>query len=734
MKKYSILLAFSLLLGLILVACGTETQVDTSAIDAANEAAATAEAMAAAAQADADAAQAALEEAQAAAEAAAGDEEAMAELEAQLEAAEDAQAEAEAAAAAAEEQAAAEAAAAAAAAEEAASAASEPVFSGQLPVDVPRDEVFVVDQIFRYGVAGNYNIWQTAGTTPHRHAMMNETLWITDQETGERIYDAAISDPIYNDDFTQMTVELRDNIYWSDGVQFSADDLIYTVDTLQTVPELGQSGWGVQLGQFLDSVEKVDDFTVQFNLNQTNPRFHSMFEARWNGVYMMPKHIMENVEDLGTWTFDDTVVLGNYVPIQFDPDGFWELYERREDWDRSPAGVITGKPGPKYVLTIFYGDSTRKAIAMSRGELDVFFDADFEAFASVIDATSSARSWYTDFPWAYPNEVSSRQLAFNLDREPYDNKDVRWALALALDIVTLQTEYIGGVAKVTPMPIPPTASLTAFYLDPMEQWLQDLEIEIAPGEMYQPYDPTVPDQIAEWAEGQGYVVPGTPREVFGTGWWKYDVDAAEQLLLSNGFSRDGNGNWLLPSGETWVIELQSPPDENDAFRMANGAADMWTEFGITVNLSGLERSVWEQNNFVGEFDISTPWTSFALANGDSWSEIRGWHPDFYAPLGEDYRNAGGTNLERLNDPQVGEYIDSMVNVTPDNPQNQEIVTDFLKYWVENQFNITAISFKKFVTWDERFYTGFPTSENPEYMPLYWFQGGKMAVQSLEPVQ
>jgi peptide/nickel transport system substrate-binding protein len=47
--------------------------------------------------------------------------------------------------------------------------------------------------------------------------------------------------------------------------------------------------------------------------------------------------------------------------------------------------------------------------------------------------------------------------------------------------------------------------------------------------------------------------------------------------------------------------------------------------------------------------------------------------------------------------------------------------------------ITPISFKKFVTWDERYWTGFPTSENPKYMPLYWFQGGKFTFQSLEPV-
>ena len=165
-------------------------------------------------------------------------------------------------------------------------------------------------------------------------------------------------------------------------------------------------------------------------------------------------------------------------------------------WERTPAGIIVGKPGPEHVLTIFYGDSAKKAIAMSRHELDVFFDVDFEAFETVLDTTPTARSWYTEFPWAYPNEVSTRQFVFNQETDPiYANKDVRWALALAIDIVDLQTEYIGGVAKVTTMPIPPTASLSAIYLDPMEEWLQNLEIEIEAGEKYKPYDPTVPERL-----------------------------------------------------------------------------------------------------------------------------------------------------------------------------------------------------------------------------------------------
>lgn len=605
----------------------------------------------------------------------------------------------------------------------------------QLPVDVPREEVFVADQIFRYSVIDNYNFWVNGPHEPHRHALMMETFWYRDAETGERINGAAASDPIYNEDFTQLTVDLRDNIYWSDGVQFTADDVVYTVELLKSNPELAKGGWSAEFNNTLDSIEKTGDFSVQFNLNQPAPRFHTLFETRWNGVYMMPKHIFETVEDPVTFTFSEPVVLGAYNVVEADPNGYWELFERREDWERTPAGIVVGKPGPKYVLTVFYGDSTKKAIAMSRGDLDVFFDVDFEAFQTVLDTTPTARSWYKEFPWAYPNEIDVRHFVFNQEADPvYANKDVRWALALALDIVELQTEYIGGVAKVTVMPVPPTSALSAKYLEPLEEWLLNLEIEVAPGEMYKPYDPTIPDQIAAWAEDQGYTVPGAPREVFGTGWWKYDPETAEKLLLKNGFTRDGSGKWLKPDGTPWTLEIQSPPDENDAFRMANAAADMWSDFGIDVNLLGLERSVWDQNNAVGQFEVSTPWYSFVLASGDSWPQTRGWHPDLYVPKGEDSRSTGGSNIARINDPKVGELIDAMVPVNPDSEENVAITTDLLKHWVEQMYFITPIAFKKFVTWDERYWTSFPTSEDPKYMPLYWFQGGKFAFQGLEPVQ
>ena len=78
-----------------------------------------------------------------------------------------------------------------------------------------------------------------------------DALWYIDPDAGvDGVWDNALAaeSPIYNDDFTQMTVKLREGLYWSDGVEFSADDLYYTVDLLKNTP--GMQNQGFVRGQY----------------------------------------------------------------------------------------------------------------------------------------------------------------------------------------------------------------------------------------------------------------------------------------------------------------------------------------------------------------------------------------------------------------------------------------------------------------------------------------------------
>ena len=62
---------------------------------------------------------------------------------------------------------------------------------------------------------------------------------------------------------------------------------------------------------------------------------------------MMPKHIFETVEDPDHLHLTNPpVVLGRTTVPETDPNGYWELFTRRDDWQRTPAGIIVGNPGP----------------------------------------------------------------------------------------------------------------------------------------------------------------------------------------------------------------------------------------------------------------------------------------------------------------------------------------------------------------------------------------------------
>ena len=456
-------------------------------------------------------------------------------------------------------------------------------FAQSGPSDVPRKQTLILEN--PEGTiknAGWFNIWavNAGGRSTGLQQLAMDTLWYIDPDHGlDSAWDNSLAaePPIYNADFTEMTVKLRPGIFWSDGVEFTADDVLFTVNTHLNTKGLERSAL-VQLN--VDNVSAPDKNTVVFKLKKPNSRFHTIFTVRWNALWIMPKHVFEGKDPL---KFDNNppVVLGAYTLHGYDPNGQWFTWQKREDWQRTTLARF-GEPGPRYVTYLDPGPPDKRVIAQLNHELDVIHDTSPEGVFTLVKQSPKSKGWFDGFPYGHPDPTLA-QVIFNHQNPKFQNADVRWALALAIDIKAVAMAGYRGAATLSAIAVPPTGTHPEDYHKPMQDWLAGYELDTGK-KVIKPFDPTIGQQIADMLRpSMGDEVPTDPAQIaasFGNGWWKQDLEAAAQLLERAGFTRRGN-DWYMPDGQRFSIKLVVEGEARPVMtRGGSMIAEQWRRFGI----------------------------------------------------------------------------------------------------------------------------------------------------------
>jgi peptide/nickel transport system substrate-binding protein len=599
----------------------------------------------------------------------------------------------------------------------------EPTMAPEAVADVlgtfPRRETLIARQLTgRNGTPDNFNL--AVGWKNNDRGIQNladEPLWSVDFATGDIINGLADGDPTYNADFTELTVPLRQGVAWNDGEPFTAADVVYTVETL-----IQYEGFNVH-SYFVDNVASVtaeDDYTVKFVLNQPNSRFHTTFLDRWGCTRMFPKHIFEKEADPVQFAFNPYVGCGPYKLHSYDPQGFWTAWERREDWDKSPTGMMYGEPQPKYIILQAFDNEGAQILSQLNHQLDVA-ELSADGLKALLAQSDTSRAYQPTFPYVVNNDPCITGIRFNTARPPFDNVDVRWALTLAIDIVEYTAIAVDSSGTLSPVHVPHLGPYPRDYIAPMQEWLKEFTIDVGDGETFAPYDPDSPTRIAEAAKSRGYVFPDTQEfleQAFGLGWYKFAPDIAEKLLLKNGFTRDEDDMWLLPDGTPWKIAfMHGTTLTNHDARNGAAAVQQWKKFGIDAELfittegDGLQAT--------GDYDLSGSWPSREPwgAGPDLYRVLDEWNSAYIKPVGE--RTQG--HFSRWSTPEMDAIIKELRETDPfDTEATIAVGIKGLQEAVKNMPGIPTYGYIGFVGWDEYYWTNWPGSENAYCQPYtHW---------------
>lgn len=596
---------------------------------------------------------------------------------------------------------------------------------------LPRSETFIAGILTgRVGTPDNFNEW--VGWKSRDRGMQNlanEPLWSVDFATGKIIPGLASGDPVYNAGFTSVTIPLREGVAWNDGEPFTSADVVFTVEELMKYDGFSAHNF------FVDNVAKVsapDAKTVVFELKQSNSRFHTTFLDRWGCTWIMPKHIFEKQADPITFKFDPFIGCGPYKLHSYDPGGYWTVWEKRADWDKSPTGILFGEPKPKYIVFQAFANEGAKILAQLTHQLDAV-DLSSEGLKAALAQGKSNRGYQPTFPWVVNNDPALTGLTFNTARAPYDKADVRWALLLAIDIVEYTGQATDGTGTLSPVHVPSLGSYPKDYIEPMQQWLSDLTLDLGNGETFKPYDPQAPQRVLAYVKDRGYVVSedaASVAQTFGLGWYKFSPEAATKLLEKNGFTKNADGKWLLPDGTPWKIEVVCRSDTSHlSFKNAAAAVQQWKKFGIdAVQVPSDQSSTLAQN---GDYDVSGEWPAQEPwgAGPDLYRVLDFYNSAYVKPVGE--LTSGHTS--RWSSPEMDDVIKRLRETDPaDAAKVTAIGIEGLKLAVEAMPGIPTFGYIGFVSWDQTYWTNWPGSENPYSQPYTHWGPFKYMTPFLEP--
>jgi peptide/nickel transport system substrate-binding protein len=368
------------------------------------------------------------------------------------------------------------------------------------------------------------------------------------------------------DDLKSITFTLREGLKWSDGEPLTVDDVVFTYDYIKKFPALDF----ISVSPLLESVEKVDERTVRFNLVEPN----SLIANTLVSMPIVPKHIWSTIEDPVTFANENPVGSGPLTEIgRFTP----QVYEQCRNphyWDAANLHIDC-------IRMPQLADNPQVLAALADGTLDWS-----TSFIPDIENTFVAKDPEHHKYWFTPSSL----VAFSLNlenpdantRKAFNDVNFRRAVSMLIDRQTIVD--IAGYGY-------PIVNEDPSML----------------GELYKSFaNPEVQAQFGK----------------FG----KFDPEAAVALLDESGYV-DANGDgWRdNPDGTPIAIDIEVPNGWTDWIDAVQIAMESLQQAGLNVKMSTPEASVWTSDLIDAKYSMTL--NAIASAANPYFPYRRSFNPD-----------------------------------------------------------------------------------------------------------
>ena len=377
------------------------------------------------------------------------------------------------------------------------------------------------------------------------------------------------------------------------------------------------------------------------------------------------------------------------------------------------------------------GPPEKRVIAQLNHELDVIHDIAPEGMFTLAKQDKGTRAWFKGFPYGHPDPTLPAVI-FNTQNENLKNRDVRWALALLIDVKAVTMAAYRGAATISAIAVPPTGIHPEAYHKPMEAWLKDFEIDTGKSKI-KPYDPTVGKQIADMLRpSMGEQIPSDPAVIansFGLGWWKPNVAAAGELLTRAGFRKQGN-QWLTPDGKPFVVRLMVEGDLRPVMtRAGTMIVQQWKQAGIDARIDVAQGTLLTRRA-AGDFDAFIGWSVETWGGHQDLSYFMdSWHSQFVAQPGQPQPLR---NWQRWSHPELDKIIEDIRKIGFDDPKGVELGRDYVKLMTREMPIIPLMAYNVFTAMDQTYWKGYPTADDPYANPVTNWGNSRYMFVRLKP--